>query len=267
MAYLKAGARIITTASYQASIPGLMNLGFSQAEAEKLIIKSVLLGEEAVKQFTTDHPAKPTPFIAASIGPYGAYLADGSEYRGHYEIDDTELDSFHRRRIQLLDQTCADILACETIPSYNEAKVLSAILKEASKPSWVSFSCKNHQLINDSTKIEKAVAVFEDNPKVIAVGVNCTHPKYITELIQKIKRTVPKKQVVVYPNSGEAYNPETKQWTELADASAFADTAQQWQASGARFIGGCCRIGPEQIKRLSESIYTKLENSNQEPSK
>ncbi|MDW3192093.1 MAG: homocysteine S-methyltransferase [Cytophagales bacterium] len=254
LAYLKAGARIITTASYQASLPGIMNLGFNRDEAVALILKSVALAEEAIRLFLKDHPTAQKPLIAASIGPYGAYLADGSEYRGNYGIEEKELESFHRSRIQLLDKTNADLLTCETIPSFDEAKVLGEILKETNKPSWVSFSCRDDRLLNDSTDIEKAVAFFTDNAQVIAVGINCTHPKYITGLIQRIKHAAPMKKVVVYPNSGEVYNPETKQWAELTEDHAFVDMAQQWRQFGAHFIGGCCRIGPEQIKRLAASI-------------
>lgn len=262
LAYLTAGARIITTASYQASLPGLKNLGFGQDEAEALILKSVEIAEEAIIQHLKGHPTAIRPLIAASIGPYGAYLADGSEYRGNYGIGASDLDTFHRKRIQLLDKTNADLLACETIPSFEEARVLTKILKETNKPSWVSFSCKDDRLINDGTSIEKAVALFAENPQVIALGINCTPPKFITGLIQRIKKTVPEKEVIVYPNSGEAYNAATKQWAKLTEMHAFAVIAQEWRALGAQFIGGCCRIGPNQIKELSEA-FTKTGLSNQ----
>jgi homocysteine S-methyltransferase len=125
--------------------------------------------------------------IAASIGPYGAYLANGAEYHGNYGKSDQELADFHEPRIKILDSSTADILACETIPSFQEAKVLSKILKNVYKPAWISFSCMDGRHICDGTPIEKCMALFRDHPIVFAIGVNCTAPKHISELIQCIK--------------------------------------------------------------------------------
>ena len=206
LAYLEAGAQCIITSSYQATLPGFMAIGYDQSSASTLILKSVQLAEEARRRFMLLNPRQPKPLIAASIGPYGAYLADGSEYRGDYSISDPELTGFHESRINLLDNSTADIFACETIPSFQEAKVLSACLKTKKKSAWISFSCKDGKHISDGTPIEKCAAFFAHHPTVFAIGVNCTSPNYISELIQSIKTKSGDKKIVVYPNSGASNN-------------------------------------------------------------
>ena len=250
LAYIKAGAQCISTASYQASILGLMEVGHSKKSAKMLIENSVRLAEAAIQQALDSGIIKKRILIAGSIGPYGAFLADGSEYRGNYEIFDTKLHEFHLERIEILDQSNTDLLACETIPSFKEAKVLSDILAKAQKPSWVSFSCKDAKHINDGSEIANSVSIFKDHPKVYAIGVNCTHPKYISEIIQTIKETGIDKKIIVYPNSGEAYNAKTKTWVGLSEPLYFAEMAQEWLELGVDIIGGCCRIGPDHIRSI-----------------
>ena len=192
--------------------------------------------------------------IAASIGPYGAYLADGSEYRGDYVVSDQELADFHQPRINLLDHSTADLLACETIPGFQEAKVLSAILENVKKPAWISFSCKDGQHISDGTPIEQCAAYFADHPTVFAIGVNCTPPKYVSALIRSIKTRSGNKKVVVYPNSGAVYDAESKTWSGLSDLSSCETMVKEWMGLGADIIGGCCGIGPKQIKAMGKFI-------------
>ena len=191
------------------------------------------------------------PLIAASIGPYGAYLADGSEYIGNYGLSDEELKEFHLSRIRILDRSQADLFACETIPSFQEAKVLAELLKETKKSAWISFSCRDEYTINDGTDIERCAALFADHPKVIAIGVNCTAPKYISGLISAIKKRSGSKKIIVYPNSGEVYHAETKTWMGLSDPNVFAAMAKEWLELGSDIVGGCCRIGPEHIKSIA----------------
>lgn len=259
--YLKSGAQCITTSSYQASIPGLLNEGYSKATAEKLIIKSVELAEVAVKMAVDSGIVDFKPLIAASIGPYGAYLADGSEYRGNYGISDKQLKGFHLERINLLDQTNADLLACETIPSFQEARILSDILVHVNKPAWVSFSCKDEQHLNDDSKIIEGVSIFIDHPKVFAIGVNCTDPKYISGIIKHIKATGIDKKIIVYPNSGEAYNVESKTWLGLSEPTSFGEMTKEWLKLGADIIGGCCRVGPEHINTM-HTVIIKDDNED-----
>jgi len=255
LAYLESGAQCIITSSYQATLPGFMAIGYDKSTASELIIKSVQLAEEARSRYMLSHPHQSKPLIAASIGPYGAYLADGSEYRGDYNISDQELADFHEPRINLLDNSTADILACETIPSFQEASVLSAILKNKHKPAWISFSCKDGKHISDGTPIEKCAAFFAHHSSVFAMGVNCTSPHYISELIQSIKIKSGDKKIVVYPNSGAVYHAESKTWSGLSDLSSCEVMVKEWMNLGADIIGGCCGIGPEQIKAMGKIIY------------
>jgi homocysteine S-methyltransferase len=255
LSYLYAGAQCITTASYQASIPGFMALGYDRAKAESLIIKSVKLAEEAIQRYRGSGFNGFEPLIAASIGPYGAYLADGSEYHGNYGISNESLKEFHLSRISILDGSNADFFACETIPSFQEAKVLTEILKKTNKSAWISFSCKDEHHLNDSTLIEECVAFLEDHSNIFAIGVNCTPPKYVSGLIKTIKSGTKTKKIVVYPNSGEAYNATSKTWIGLSDPKLYFKMAKEWVQLGADIIGGCCRIGPDHIKQINETMF------------
>lgn len=254
LSYLKSGAHCITSSSYQASIPGFISMGYDKAKAETLILKSIELAEEAIKRFTTSGTQGFKPLIAASIGPYGAYLADGSEYHGNYGVSDEKLRAFHQSRIDLLDHSNADFFACETIPSFLEAKVLAEILKKTQKQAWISFSCKDEHHINDGTPIKECAAFLSTHPNVFAIGVNCTAPTYISGLIKSIKSVSESKKIVVYPNSGEAYNAKTKTWLGLSDPKSFIEMAKEWVKLGADIIGGCCRIGPDHIKYMSKIL-------------
>jgi len=254
LAYLESGAECIITSSYQATLPGFMAIGYDEDSAKGLILKSVQLAEEARSCFLSLNPQASKPLIAASIGPYGAYLADGSEYRGDYIISDQDLTDFHQPRINLLDDSTANLLACETIPGFQEAKVLSEILKNVKKPTWVSFSCKDGQHISDGTPIEQCAAHFADHPTIFAIGVNCTSPEFISELIRSIKTKSGNKKIIVYPNSGAVYHAESKTWSGLSDLSSCATMVKEWMDLGADIIGGCCGIGPEQITSMSKAM-------------
>ena len=183
LAYLESGAQCIITSSYQANVPGFNALGYSDNEAKKFIFKTVELAEEAIKRSTQDG----NPLIAASIGPYGAFLSDGSEYHGNYQKSDQEIEDFHLPRINILDESNAHFFACETIPSFQEAKVLAKILDKTTKQAWVSFSCKDGKHLNDGTPIAQAGELFADHKNVFAIGVNCTAPQHISGLIKSLK--------------------------------------------------------------------------------
>lgn len=251
MAYLEAGATCITSSGYQASIEGYLRLGQSKANAERFILKSLELCLKARQQFLDKAQNSPIVYVAASMGPYGAYLADGSEYTGAYNISDEDLQRFHKSRIDLLQPSNADFFAFETIPSLQELRVLSKLLNASSKPSWVSFSCKDETYLNDGHKISEAVTLIANHPAVFAIGVNCTAPKYITEIIGTLKKHAPDKSIIVYPNSGEVYHVKSKSWFGVSDPKAFEKMALEWNEKGADIIGGCCRIGPEHISRIS----------------
>jgi homocysteine S-methyltransferase len=200
------------------------------------------------------------PLVAASIGPYGAYLADGSEYKGDYNIQFGELKAFHEPRWELLAQTPADLFACETIPSIREAEVLRSLLDNTPDiQAWICFSCRDGNHISDGTPIEEGVLLFKDCPQVFAVGVNCTAPKFVPALIKKIAQLSLSKNIVAYPNSGDTYDGNQKKWSGNSTALDFQEAAREWFRSGARLIGGCCRTGPDHIRMLRNAL---IEESN-----
>ena len=199
-------------------------------------------------------PGGPPRFVAASIGPYGAMLADGSEYRGRYGRSVAELTDFHRDRLRVLAATDADVLAVETIPEVEEAAAVAALLAETpGAAAWVSFSCADGQRIRSGAPIEEAVAAVATTPAVLAVGVNCTAPEHVPELIARIA-AVTALPVVVYPNSGEAWDAPGRAWTGSAGTGVDGEAARAWVARGARLVGGCCRVTPDQIASIAGAV-------------
>ena len=254
LAYMESGASIIITSSYQATIPGFIDLGLNFNQASGMIRKTTELAREAVKRFLDKYPDKTPPLIAASIGPYGAYLADGSEYRGNYNISDKELSEFHLDRLLILSETDIDIFACETIPSFLEARILAELVKKTNKKAWMTFSCKDGKHINDGTPIAECIRLLNNHQTIFATGVNCTHPAYITSLINEIKSVTKNLKIVVYPNSGEIYDSKTKTWSDSMQPLIFGQLVLEWIECGADMVGGCCRIGTEQISSASSII-------------
>jgi homocysteine S-methyltransferase len=258
-AYLDAGAEIIATASYQASRKGLVATGLSAGEADDLIVSSVSLAQQTRDEFIRDKPdTNRMPLIAASIGPYGAVLHDGSEYTGAYDVTEEELAEFHRERLELLDAAGADILACETIPSFPEAQVLCELLRGVQTPAWISFSCKDEEHLCDGAPLVEAAAMFRDHPTVQVVGVNCIQPHLVVPLIEVLGQAAPDKAIVVYPNSGEVYRADDNSWSGTVSDLQCERSAQEWIDAGARLIGGCCRIGPEQIAAMAGCAAFKM---------
>ncbi len=253
-AYLDAGARIVATASYQASRQGLMATGLTEEKANALILSSVDLARQAREEYLSDNPDAERPLVAISIGPYGAVMHDGSEYTGDYDISDQDLRVFHEERLRLLDASDADLFACETIPSGREAAILAELLNAVSKPAWVSFSCCDESHLADGTPIKTAAGYYRDHANVLALGVNCVPPEIVLPLIRELRRSAPGKSIVVYPNSGEVYRSEDNSWHGTSTPMQCEQAAAEWIAAGAHLVGGCCRIGPEQIAAMSQSL-------------
>jgi len=238
--YLDAGAQIIISASYQTVDPNLV------AGAAHLALR-------ARDEFVADNPSAVFPLVAASVGPYGAVRSDGSEYTGEYDKDRAGLVAFHEARIAQLDTSAVDILACETIPSIDEASALSELLIEVATPAWVSFSCRDDARISDGTSIEIAAQLFQDHPNVKAIGVNCTAPQHIEALIARIRVALPDMPVLVYPNSGEKFDAVRKTWSGTTTADDWVTAAAVWRAAGASIVGGCCRTTPEHVAAICKS--------------
>jgi len=255
--YLMAGADCITTATYQASLPGFRNRGLGDDEGAELMRLAVRLAVEARARFWADKRNRQDrlfPAVAASVGPYGAYLADGSEYKGDYTISDSQLYDFHRGRWRVLAESAADLLACETIPSSRETAVLLQLLDDTPDcQAWMSFSCQDGLHICDGTRVREVMRLCDKEPKVIAIGINCTAPGHISSLVAEA-RGFTDKMIIVYPNLGEQYDAATKTWGSGLSEKNWLDSVDDWVGLGVLGIGGCCRIGPEMISELRRRL-------------
>ncbi|MGW4226000.1 homocysteine S-methyltransferase [Streptomyces bauhiniae] len=242
LAYYTAGADVAITASYQATFEGFARRGIDHTEAARLLTSSVELAREAARRAETTRPL----WVAASAGPYGAMLADGSEYRGRYGLTRTALERFHRPRLEVLAEAAPDILALETIPDTDEAQALLYAVRGLGVPAWLSYTIDgNHTRAGQP--LEEAFALAADAEEIIAVGVNCCAPEDVPRAVETAAR-VTGKPVVAYPNSGETWNARTRSWDNAPTLTpAFSTT-------GARLVGGCCRVGPETITAIARSL-------------
>lgn len=238
--YLDAGADIVTTASYQATFAGLARRGLDHAAAAAIIGTSVRLARRAC-----DEAGRTDALVAGSIGPYGAYLADGSEYRGDYGLSVDALVDFHGPRLDVLAASC-DVIACETIPCLTEAEALARLLPGLD--AWVSFSCRDALHVSHGEPLAECI---EAVACATAVGVNCIAPALALDLLRTAARATDK-PLVVYPNSGETWDGRAPGWSGCAvRPDALAEAAPAWVAAGARIVGGCCRTTPAHIAALA----------------
>jgi len=242
--YVSAGADIITTATYQATFQALAARGYDETAATQVFRDAV----ELVRQVIATSGVAPRPWVAGSIGSYGAFLADGSEYRGRYGRTRTDLADFHRRRLHVLASLC-DVIACETIPSPIEGDALAEVLGEIDGArAWVSFSCCDERHTSDGERLRDAIRSIASVPQIVAVGVNCMNPRWVVELLNEAT-AVTTKPLIVYPNAGEHFSGA---WSGHRQSPAeFAMAARAWLDAGARIIGGCCRTTPEHIGALA----------------
>ena len=256
--FLAAGADCLISATYQASFPGLRRYGLSDRESERLFRFAVELAAEERNRFWRD-PAnrrgRSRPLVAASVGPYGAFLADGSEYTGVYGADDAALAAFHWRRLELLARSGADLLAIETIPSAREGRVLRRLLDrlEGPPPAWLSFTCRDGARLADGTPVEEIAAGLADCARLAWIGVNCTAPKHLAALIPKIG-VAGGKPLVVYPNGSGRWDPARKVWETPAETADLPRLAVEWRRLGAALIGGCCRTRPQDIRAIRAAL-------------
>jgi len=261
--YFLAGADIAITSSYQATLPGLEKAGLSPSEATEIIQRSVGLAQQARIEANALQPDRKL-IVAGSVGPYGAYLADGSEYRGDYDLSREEFVAFHRSRMEALISGGVDLLAVETIPSFQETLALKSLLEEYPHvPAWLSFTLRDGWHISDGTSLEEVVGALNANDQIVALGVNCLPPGLATEALQNLARLT-KKPLVVYPNSGEVYDASSKTWSyEGNQMTKIAELAPQWYELGARLIGGCCRTTPEDIQNIRRALKPIVQHVKQ----
>jgi homocysteine S-methyltransferase len=237
-AFVKAGAEIIITSTYQVSFPGCLAKGWTHEEVVDALNNSIQLARDAK-----------APKVAASIGPYGAYLADGSEYRGNYDATEAQLREFHKERLEILIACKPDFLAIETIPEIREARVLLQLLKDLNNtiPVWIAFSCRDDLCLSSGEYFKDAARVSKELGAEY-IGINCTSPELVTSLLESAKEYGP---FVVYPNAGRTWNEKLKR-LEGATVKLSDKHIQEWAGCGATIIGGCCGIGPKEIAQVSQ---------------
>ncbi len=255
--YFQAGAQCAITASYQATPLGFAARGLGLAQSQQLIARSAQLALEARAAYRAMHADAGALLVAGSVGPYGAYLADGSEYRGDYALPQAQMLDFHRPRIAALVAAGVDLLACETQPSVAEIAALLALLQEfAQIAAWFSFTLRDTTHLSDGTPLREVVALLDGHPQVVALGVNCIAPELGTAALRHLA-TLTRLPLVVYPNSGERYDAAGKRWDGVgSDACGLVDRVDAWRAAGARLIGGCCRTAPRDIAQLARRLRT-----------
>ncbi|WP_079053980.1 homocysteine S-methyltransferase [Streptomyces graminilatus] len=246
LAYYEAGADVAITSSYQATFAGFAKRGIGRERAAELLALSVELAREAARRAKTERPL----WVAASVGPYGAMLADGSEYRGRYGLSVAELERFHRPRVEVLAAAGPDVLALETIPDVDEADALLRSVRGLGVPVWLSYSVAGEHT-RAGQPLAEAFALAAEADEVVAVGVNCCVPEDVEGAVELAAR-VTGKPVVVYPNSGEVWDADARAWTGSSTFTTGQVTG--WRDAGARLIGGCCRVGPEAITSITDTL-------------
>ncbi|MDX1665944.1 MAG: homocysteine S-methyltransferase [Saprospiraceae bacterium] len=253
--YYEAGADVSITATYQATFEGFAQKGIGRRQCEELMRRAIHLAASARDEFWESKKpgARCRPLVAASVGPYGAYLADGSEYRGDYGLSVSQLMDFHRPRLEVLVQSNPDLLACETIPSRKEAEALLRSLEDFPGVSaWMSFSCCDATRTCGGDPFAECMEMVLASSQIVAAGLNCTPPGYVTSLLNSVPETV--RPLLAYPNSGEIWDAENRCWQPDPRSASPAKDAVNWYEAGARIIGGCCRTAPRDIEAMRKGL-------------
>jgi homocysteine S-methyltransferase len=250
--YFKSGADAGISASYQASMNGFLKKGYSENEAKDLIAYSMELLLQARKEWWEKEGREARrvyPLAIGSVGPYGAYLADGSEYSGNYQVSEQTLQDFHINRMEILKEAGAELIALETFPSLYEAVVCAQMMERIGVDYYISFSCRNSNQINDGSSIAECVKALSGLKYLKAIGVNCTQPQFVGGIVDQYKK-ITNLSIVVYPNSGESFDVEKKIWYGDMKQKTYGDCAKEWYEAGATMIGGCCRTTPKNINEI-----------------
>ena len=248
-AYIASGARVTISASYQCSQHALALAGHDPAEADVLLTRSVEVARAACQA-----AGQPDVLVAASVGPYGAALADGSEYRGNYGLSHDELVDFHAPRLAVLAAAAPDLFAVETIPDALEASAIATALAEYPRiPAWVTFACRNSATTCGGDAFTDAVRAAGAAPSVVAVGVNCTAPEHVAGLL-RLAADATDVALVAYPNAGRAWDATARAWSGAASDELAPDDVRSWVEAGAKLVGGCCGVGPAAISGISRVL-------------
>jgi homocysteine S-methyltransferase len=242
-----------------------MDRGLNREEAEEVFRRAVALAVEARDDFWSDpgnRGGRLRPLVAGSVGPYGAFLADGSEYTGDYGLSRRELRDFHEPRWRLLAGSGVDLLACETIPSGVEAEVLLDLLADSPYTwAWLSLQCRDAAHLADGTPLHRITDACDGAAGLVALGANCVPPSLVVPLAEALAdaHSVP---VAAYPNSGERYDATRKEWGPGEALSGLHAEVPAWLQAGVRVVGGCCRVSPEQIRAMRGAALAGAEDES-----
>ncbi|OON71800.1 homocysteine S-methyltransferase [Streptomyces tsukubensis] len=261
LAYYEAGADVAITGTYQATFDGFARHGIGQRHGAELLRTGVAAARAAASSAPGRGVDRPL-WVAASAGPYGAMLADGSEYRGRYGLTVDELERFHRPRLEVLAEAEPDVFALETVPDADEGRALLRAVSGLGVPAWLSYSVAGVRT-RAGQSLEEAFAPAAEAEEVIAVGVNCCDPRDVEEAVA-VAAHVTGKPVVVYPNSGEIWDAAARGWRGGSVFTAAA--ARGWERAGARLIGGCCRVGPGTVGELARLLHPRADGTATERS-
>ena len=251
--FVEAGADIIATASYQCGTKQFESIGLSAKEARDALASTTTIARRAVEGTSVA--------VAASVGPFGASLANGSEYNGRHGVEWQVVEDYHREKLQILVDSGADLIAVETIPLADEALLIAEILEElGAPPAWFSFGFADETQTYGLDAIDKAVLGIAGYADLVAIGLNCTHPRYVNSLLASMSELVSGIPLIVYPNHGREWDAAGRCWTGDSISISSVETLQSWVDLGARFIGGCCGIGPDDIAHLVNLVSNFPEN-------
>lgn len=247
--YFEAGADVAITASYQATAAGFADAEINETEAARLIRLSVTLAREARDAYERNPPNRPL-LVAGAVGPYGAYLADGSEYTGRYHLTDDAYREFHRVRLDALKAAGADLIAVETQPKLEEVAVLLKMLEARELSAWVTFTLADEGHLPDGTLVEDAARLCATSPAVDALGLNCVKRELAAGALKRMA-SVTDLPLILYPNSGETYDAATKTWHHPVGGPGWQHFVGPWQSLGVKCLGGCCRTLPSDIVEIA----------------
>jgi len=245
--YINAGADYISTSTYQVSYDRLQNMGYQSSEIKKVFQKSIDLVKEAIKESRSKKEIK----IVGSFGPFASYDPNASEYVGKYNSTDDEIKNFHLNNINIIEETDLDIILYETIPCLREIEILSKVLSQTNKEIWISITCNENIEFRDGSSFKEACKIISQIEQITTMGINCFSPLLVEKALKELKKYSNKK-TLVYPNSGEKYNPKDKYWSGKNEFNNLM--IKNWLSLSPDIIGGCCRVGYDNIKKMREEI-------------
>ena len=242
--FVEAGAEVIATASYQCDARAFESFGYDATRGRRVLADMTALARRATQGTSTR--------VAASVGPFGASLANGSEYTGRYGVEWSVVEHYHREKLRILVDSGPDLVAVETIPLAREAQLIADLLVEyGAPPTWFSFGCADAHRTYGNDDLGVAVRGVSDYPNLVAVGVNCVAPATVSGALRTIRQAIGDRPLIAYPNHGRVWDAVARTWTGDDATASIDDSVDEWVSLGARFVGGCCGVGPTEIARLA----------------